>query len=89
MKNSSPPLGTTIVFEDDSDGLEKYGIVKEPLRRCPISLQRSSRGRISDVSVRNLPKSRLPGRLIVLRRPCLRPSETLRPLRGQPVAVLV
>jgi hypothetical protein len=27
MKNSLPPLGTTIVFEDDSDGLEKYGIV--------------------------------------------------------------
>jgi len=28
MNNSLPPLGITIVFEDDSDGLEKYGIVK-------------------------------------------------------------
>jgi len=69
--------------------LKVVGGIREPLRRCLISLQRSRRSQVSDILVKNRSKQAPASSPDWSLEAVSRPPETLRPLRGQPVAVLV
>jgi hypothetical protein len=64
-------------------------ILREPLRRCLNFQRRSVRDLVLEVSVENC-KKEAPASLPDWSQEAVsRPPETLRPLRGEPVAVLV